>query len=149
MGGAELGGRPRSERWAGVKAMSARSSFERSRGRQARPMFTIGTVWTTRMLQRMYSFVSADLKMRVSFKMLCTTVDRAYSGVGSYSAPAKRSNWMMIRAARLYTIVLTLSLLKVVACWRRVISLIRGCCQFPGESTTGDGVALDGVVRAP
>lgn len=45
--------------------------------------------------------------------------------------------------------VLTLSLPKVVACWRRVISLIRGCCQFPGESATGAGVALAGVARAP
>lgn len=43
----------------------------------------------------------------------------------------------MTSAPTLYTMVLTLSLVKTVAFWRRVISSIRGCCQLPGLSVTG------------
>lgn len=40
--------------------------------------------------------------------------------------------------------------MKTVAFWRRVISSMRGCDQFPGLSVTGaidglDGVVLEGV----
>ena len=52
-------------------------------------------------------------------------------------------------APMLYTIVLTLWVLKTVAFWRRVISLMRGCCQLPGLSVTGPGVDLEGVKKAP
>lgn len=52
---------------------------------------------------------------------------------------------MMKRAATLYIIVFTLSPVKTVAFWRRVISSIRGCCQFPGLSAAG-GVFFEGVV---
>lgn len=36
--------------------------------------------------------------------------------------------------------------MKTVAFWRRVISSMRGCDQFPGLSVTGAGEGLDGVV---
>lgn len=40
--GFELGGRPRSLRWLGVRGMSERSSAGRTRGRRARPMLNSG-----------------------------------------------------------------------------------------------------------
>lgn len=42
--GFELGGRPSSFRWAGVRGISARSSLARTRGRHAMTMFHTGSV---------------------------------------------------------------------------------------------------------
>jgi hypothetical protein len=48
VGGAELGGRPRSFLWLGVRAMSERSSCRRTRGRKAMTMLTSGTACRAR-----------------------------------------------------------------------------------------------------
>lgn len=49
----------------------------------------------------------------------------------------------------LYTIVLNLCVVKTVAFWRWMISLMRGCCQLPGLSVIGGGMGLYGVWGAP
>lgn len=65
-------------------------------------MFTRRSTWVIRTVQRAYSFTSLDLRLRVSFKkILRARTDRAYIGVGPYSAAAKRIKWMMMTAARL------------------------------------------------
>lgn len=52
----------------------------------------------------------------------------------------------MKSAATLYIMVLTLSLVKTVAFWRRVISSMRGCCQVPGLSVNGVLLADDDLM---
>jgi hypothetical protein len=52
--GRELGGRPSSFRWAGVRGMSERSSFGRTRGSNAKAMLIKGTRTTVAYIQPLY-----------------------------------------------------------------------------------------------
>jgi hypothetical protein len=54
--GLELGGRPSSLRWAGVRGMSERSSLGRTRGRSAKRMLINGTRMSVAYTQLLYCF---------------------------------------------------------------------------------------------
>lgn len=56
VGGTELGSKPSSRRWPGVKAISDRSSWGRIKGRQAIAILTSGSACTAKKVQRTYCF---------------------------------------------------------------------------------------------
>lgn len=59
VGGAELGGRPRSFLCAGVNGISARSSLLRKRGRKAMMIPEVGNSWRIKYIQAAQYFISA------------------------------------------------------------------------------------------
>lgn len=122
--GAELGGRPRSWRWAAVRGMSDISSLARSSGRSARPMFTSGMRCSPRKAHQMYPLI-----------------DGLYFCVCFWTAALDRTTTTMTKARALYRIILRFFSENLVAFCRRVISAKRGCFQLPGLSVTAALVA--------
>lgn len=151
VGGTELGPRPSSARWAGVRGMSERSSGRPQNGLSAMKMLKTGINCTTTFPQPRYVLIGwFFLRVRRQRATLARWLRQlTYSMCGPQVPRTVFAAQTASNAHTLATMVLTFVSEKVAAALRRSISANRGCRQPPGLSVPNAafllGVAAFGV----
>jgi hypothetical protein len=99
--GLELGGRPSSFRWAGVRGMSERSSLGRTSGSSAKTMLISGTMTRVAYIQPLYCFKTGLTLVEGQHHAHGTSFEDTYSHKGTNGKTTCRTSPMLTRAAAL------------------------------------------------